>query len=107
MLAVGISTWISSLNDPTMNLCSDVSYESDADSTGSGCGKGPIATSRLRRKVRRDDGAVLWEREGLYTDNNTLAERCMEDCGRPMVCHYSARLCNAPEEISKSYMSAL
>jgi hypothetical protein len=101
MLSVGISAWVSALNDPTLKLCNEVKYEGDADATGSGCGKGPIPTSRLRRKVRRDDDAVLWERDGLYTDNNTLVERCGENRGRPIVCHYGARMCSAPNEISK------
>ncbi|KAI0837778.1 hypothetical protein F5Y06DRAFT_304212 [Hypoxylon sp. FL0890] len=100
MLSVGISAWISALNDPTLNLCKDVEYESDADETGSGCGKGPIPTSRLRRKVRRDNGAVLWERGGLAAEESRLAERCLDGCDRPMVCHYSARMCSSPDEIT-------
>lgn len=95
MLSVGISSWISALNNPTLGLCKNVTYEADADETRSGCGTGPIPTSRLRRKFRRDDDTVLWERGGLE-------ERCLDNCDPPMVCHYEARICNAPDEISKS-----
>jgi hypothetical protein len=107
MLSVGISSWVSALNDPTLKLCKNVTYEADADETGSGCGKGPIPTSRLRRKVRRDDGAVLWERGGLVAEKSRLAERCLDNCDPPTVCHYEARMCSAPNEISKSYLSSL
>ncbi|OTA64293.1 hypothetical protein K449DRAFT_421652 [Hypoxylon sp. EC38] len=100
MLSVGISAWVSALNDPTLKLCKDVEYEADADETGSGCGKGPIPTSRLRRKTRRDDGAVLWERGGLAAEESRLAERCIDNCDRPLVCHYKARMCSAPNEIT-------
>ncbi|KAH6675112.1 hypothetical protein B0J14DRAFT_637790 [Halenospora varia] len=100
MLSVGISSWVSALNDPTLKLCKEVTYEAEADETGSGCGKGPIPTSRLRRKVRRDDGAVLWERGGLVAEESRLAERCLDNCGPPMVCHYEARMCSAPNEIT-------
>lgn len=106
MLSVGIASWISALNDPTLKLCKDVTYEADADVTGKGCGKGPIPTSRLRRKVRRDNGVVLWEREGLAAEENRLARRCRDNCDRPMVCHYHARMCSAPNEISKRYLSS-
>lgn len=102
MLSVGISSWVSALNNPTLQLCKNVTYEAEADETGSGCGKGPIPTKRLRRKVRREDGVVLWERDGLnMTEESQLAERCLDDCDRPLVCHYAARMCNAPSEISK------
>ncbi|TGJ86907.1 hypothetical protein E0Z10_g1918 [Xylaria hypoxylon] len=100
MLSVGISAWVSVLNDPTLGLCKNVTYEADADETGSGCGEGPIPTSRLRRKVRRDDGAVLWERRGLVTEESRLAERCLDLCDSPITCHYDARTCSAPNEIT-------
>ncbi|RDL32656.1 Uncharacterized protein BP5553_09112 [Venustampulla echinocandica] len=100
MLSVGISSWVSALNDPTLKLCKNVTYEADADETGLGCGKGPIPTSRLRRKVRRDDGAVLWERGGLVAEQSRLAQRCLDNCDRPVVCHYEARMCSAPNEIT-------
>ncbi|KAI0405878.1 hypothetical protein F4802DRAFT_596842 [Xylaria palmicola] len=100
MLSVGIATWIAALNDPTLGLCKNVTYEADADETGSGCGNGPIPTRRLRRKVSRDDNAVLWEREGLVEEERRLAERCLDVCSPPLVCHYEARTCNAPEEIA-------
>ncbi|KAH8645958.1 hypothetical protein BGZ60DRAFT_554916 [Tricladium varicosporioides] len=100
MLSVGISAWISTLNDPTLKLCKNVVYEADAEETGSGCGKGPIPTSRLRRKIRRDNGAVLWERAGLVKERSWLAERCLDNCGPPKVCHYEARMCSAPNEIT-------
>jgi hypothetical protein len=101
MLSVGISSWIASLNDPTLKLCKEVEYEADADETGSGCGKRPIPTKRLRRKVRRDNSEILWEREGLATAERRLAERCMDNCDPPKVCHNQARTCSAPNEISK------
>ena len=100
MLSVGLASWVSALENDNLKLCKDVVYEAEADETGSGCGKGPIPTSRVRRKVRRDDGAVLWEREGLMeAQNNTLSERCV-DCDRPKICHYRARMCNAPDSIT-------
>lgn len=102
MLSVGISSWISALNDPILTLCKNVTYEADADSTGSCCGKGPIPTQKLRRKVHRDNGAVLWERQGLAEEEDSLAKRCMDSCDPPMVCHYEARMCSAPNEISES-----
>ncbi|KAI0880238.1 uncharacterized protein GGS22DRAFT_193446 [Annulohypoxylon maeteangense] len=101
MLSVGIGSWISALNNSGLNLCHDVEYEADADETGSGCGSGPIPTRRIRRKVRRDDGAVLWERDGLaQEEKRALDERCLDNCDHPMVCHYSARMCNAPDSIT-------
>ncbi|KAI3327059.1 hypothetical protein HD806DRAFT_531649 [Xylariaceae sp. AK1471] len=100
MLSVGISSWVSALNDPTLNLCKNVTYEAEADETGSGCGEGPIPTSRLRRKVRRDDGAILWEREGFAAEESRLTERCLDNCDPPKICHYDARMCSAPNEIT-------
>jgi hypothetical protein len=106
MISVGISSWIAALNDETLQLCKDVEYETDADETVSGCGEGPIPTDRLRRKVRRDTGEVLYERGGLEAEDRRLAERCMDTCGTPMVCHYTARMCSAPSEISKWSLSS-
>lgn len=101
MLSIGISSWVATLNNEDLKLCKDVEYEADADETGSGCGHGPINPSRLRRKVRRDNGEVLWERGGLAVEERRLQERCMDNCDHPMVCHYKARMCSAPDEISK------
>lgn len=101
MLSVGISTWIAALNSPSLGLCQDVAYEADADETGSGCGKGPITPSRLRRKVRRDNGEVLWERDGLALEEHQLAERCFDSCDPPVKCTYEARMCSAPNGICK------
>lgn len=101
MLSVGIASWIAVLNNPSLNLCKNVTYEADADETGSGCGKGPITPSRLRRKLRRDTAELLWERGGLAFEERQLAERCSDSCDPPMVCHYEARMCSAPNEISK------
>jgi hypothetical protein len=106
MLSVGISSWVAALNDETLQLCKDVEYEADADETGSGCGKGPIPTDRVRRKVRRDTGEVLYERGGLAAEDRRLAERCMDNCDPPMACHYQARMCSAPNEISKWSLSS-
>lgn len=91
-----------------MNQCTEVEYEADADETGSGCGSGPIPTRRVRRKTRRSDGATLWERDGLVEEELALQKRCSEkrglderECGsNPMVCHYNARMCNAPDSIT-------
>lgn len=90
-----------------MKLCTEVEYEADADETGSGCGSGPIPTRRVRRKTRRSDGATLWERDGLVEEELALKKRCEKrglderQCGsNPMVCHYSARMCNAPDSIT-------
>lgn len=100
MLAVGISSWISALQNPSLQLCTEVDYEADAESTGSGCGSGPIRTDRLRRKVRRDNGTVLWERHGLSDEDRTLRRRCRDNCGPPTVCHYKAVMCQAPDSIT-------
>ncbi|KAI0470526.1 hypothetical protein GGR56DRAFT_678416 [Xylariaceae sp. FL0804] len=101
MLSVGIGSWISALNNDGLGLCQDVEYEAEADATGSGCGEGPIDTRRLRRKVRRSDGAVLWEREGLAEEDAERQKRCFDTCGSsPMTCTYSARMCNAPDSIT-------
>ncbi|KAI1205459.1 uncharacterized protein F4807DRAFT_471133 [Annulohypoxylon truncatum] len=101
MLSVGLGSWISALNNTGLNLCHKVEYEADADETGSGCGQGPIPTRRIRRKVRRDDRTVLWERDGLVQEEKrALDERCLDNCGQPMVCHYTARMCNAPDSIT-------
>lgn len=102
MLSIGISSWISALNNKDLDLCKEVDYEYEADPTGSGCGKGPISPSRLRRKIRRDTGAVIWERSGLALEDLKLKERCFDNCNPPMTCTYQARMCNAPNEISKS-----
>lgn len=64
-LSVVISLWVAALNNEQLKLCKDVEYEADADETRSWCGKGPIPSSWLRRKTRRDIGQVLWERGGL------------------------------------------
>lgn len=101
MLSVGISSWVAALNDETLQLCKDVEYEADADETGSGCGEGPIPTDRIRRKVRRDTGEILYERGSLEADDRRLSERCFVNCGAPMVCHYKARMCSSPNEISR------
>jgi hypothetical protein len=105
MLSVGISSWIAALNDDTLKLCKDVEYEADADETGSGCGKGPIPTKLVRRKVRADTREVLYERGGLAEEERKLAERCSDTCDHPTVCHYKARMCSAPNEISKYNLS--
>ncbi|KAI0859732.1 hypothetical protein F4860DRAFT_525747 [Xylaria cubensis] len=99
MLSVGIASWISVLNNEDLMLCKEVEYEADADETGSGCGQGPIHSSRLRRKVHRDTGELLWERRGLVEERN-LTERCVDNCDHPLVCHYQARMCSAPNEIT-------
>lgn len=101
MLSVGISSWIAALENGNGTLCQDVEYEADADSTGSGCGSGPIPTDRLRRKIRRNDGTVLWERDGLAEERHAHQERCLDNCGTEseMHCHYSARMCNAPDSV--------
>ncbi|OIW25783.1 hypothetical protein CONLIGDRAFT_717468 [Coniochaeta ligniaria NRRL 30616] len=100
MLSVGISSWVGALNNKDLGLCKEVEYEADADETGVGCGKGPIPPSQLRRKIRRDNGAVIWERGGLALEERKLGERCLENCDRPVVCHYTARMCSAPNEIT-------
>lgn len=100
MLAVGLSSWISALENPSLKRCTEVEYEADADATGSGCGSGPIPTDRLRRKVRRDNGTVLWERDGLLDEEHVLRERCLDDCVHPTVCHYKARMCLAPDSFT-------
>ncbi|KAK3935133.1 hypothetical protein QBC46DRAFT_423628 [Diplogelasinospora grovesii] len=100
MLSIGISSWVAALNNKDLGLCKEVEYEADADETGSGCGHGPISPNRLRRKIRRDDGAVIWERSGLALEERRLKERCRDDCDHPLVCHYSARMCSAPNEIT-------
>ena len=103
MLSVGISSWIAALNNQDLGLCKEVEYDAEAYEVGSGCGKGPISPSRLRRKISRDSGAVLWERGGLAAKERALKERCNGDCGsHPRICHYEARMCSAPNEISKS-----
>lgn len=102
MLSVGISAWIAALNSKDLGLCKEVEYEADVDGTGTGCGKGPISPSRLRRKVRRDNGAVIWERSGLAIRERGLEERCLDNCDPPLICHYTARMCSAPNEISES-----
>ncbi|KAJ8123626.1 hypothetical protein ONZ43_g473 [Nemania bipapillata] len=99
MLSVGIGAWVSALNNEDLKLCKDVEYEADADATGSGCGTGPVPSSRLRRKVRRDTGELLWERGGLAQERR-LAERCLDGCDAPLVCHYQGRICSAPNEIT-------
>ncbi|KAI0381609.1 hypothetical protein F5Y04DRAFT_280689 [Hypomontagnella monticulosa] len=99
MLSIGISSWVSALNNEQLGLCKEVEYEYDADPTGSGCGHGPIPGS-LRRKVRRDNNAVIWERSGLALEESRLKERCFDNCDPPMVCHTKARMCNAPNEIT-------
>ncbi|KAI0185817.1 hypothetical protein EV127DRAFT_411837 [Xylaria flabelliformis] len=99
MLSVGIASWISVLNNEDLMLCKEVEYEADADETGSGCGQGPIHSSRLRRKVHRETGELLWERRGLVEERN-LTERCVDNCDHPLVCHYQARMCSAPNEIT-------
>lgn len=111
MLSVGISTSISALNNNDTKLCQEVAYEAEADMTGSGCGTGPITPNRLRRKIRRDDGHVLWERADL-SEERRLAERCSDNCGGSdgsgsLTCHYLARMCNAPNEISKFHPSSV
>ncbi|KAJ8058842.1 hypothetical protein OCU04_011825 [Sclerotinia nivalis] len=100
MLTVGISSWIAALNDDTLKLCKDVQYEADADPTGSGCGKGNIPTKLVRRKVRGDTREVLYERGGLAEEEMKLAERYIDNCDPPKVCHYEARMCSAPNEIT-------
>ncbi|KAF3021007.1 hypothetical protein E8E14_010700 [Neopestalotiopsis sp. 37M] len=100
MLSIGISSWIAALNNEDLGLCKNVTYEAEADETGSGCGSGPISPNRLRRKIRRDDGHVLWERGGLALEERQLAERCLDNCGAPLNCHYEARMCSAPNEIT-------
>lgn len=101
MLSFGISAWTAALNDSTLKLCKDVEYEADADSTASGCGQGPIPTKLIRRKIRRDTRELLYERGGLIEEERKLAERCTDNCDPPRVCHYEARICSAPNEISK------
>ncbi|KAK2760243.1 hypothetical protein FQN54_002310 [Arachnomyces sp. PD_36] len=100
MLSVGVSAWIAALNDETLKLCKEVEYEADADETESGCGDGPIPTDRIRRKVSRNNGEVLYERRDLEADDRRIAERCVDPCYHPMVCHYRARMCSAPNEIT-------
>ncbi|KAK9412876.1 putative Class V protein [Seiridium unicorne] len=96
MLSVGISSWVAALNNEGLKLCKDVEYEAEADETGSGCGQGPISPSRLRRKTNVEDGTVLWQRD------ESIEKRCKDDCGtHTKTCHYMARMCNAPNEISK------
>lgn len=102
MLSVGISSWVAALNNKDLGLCKEVEYEADAEDTGVGCGKGPISPSRLRRKIRRDNGALIWERSGLAPTESRLEERCLDNCDHPVICHYTARMCSAPNEISKS-----
>ncbi|KAI1119752.1 hypothetical protein F5Y10DRAFT_291151 [Nemania abortiva] len=99
MLSVGIGAWISALNNEDLQLCKEVEYEADADPAASGCGNGPIPSSRLRRKVRRDTGELLWERGGLAQERR-LTERCRDTCDVPVVCHYQGRVCSAPNEIT-------
>ncbi|KAI1349143.1 hypothetical protein F5Y01DRAFT_327658 [Xylaria sp. FL0043] len=94
MLALGLATWVSVLNNDTIGLCKEVEYEADEDETGSGCGIGPISKERLRRKVHRDTGQVLWQRDDL-----ALQERCVDGCDMPHVCHYTGRVCSAPTHI--------
>ncbi|KAI0427511.1 hypothetical protein F5Y09DRAFT_344619 [Xylaria sp. FL1042] len=94
MLALGITTWTSVLNNDTNGLCKEVEYEADEDETGSGCGVGPIPIERLRRKIHRDTGQVLWQRDDL-----ALQERCRDTCDNPHVCHYTGRVCSAPTHI--------
>ncbi|KAI0388673.1 hypothetical protein F5Y17DRAFT_470265 [Xylariaceae sp. FL0594] len=107
MLFVGISSWIAALNDPTLQLCKNVTYEAEADETGSGCGQGPIPTWRLRRKFRSDTGEIYWERSGLAAEERRLKERCIDNCGQPPICHYEARICSAPNEINDPYGNRL
>lgn len=98
MLAVGLSTWISAINNPSLNLCTEVEYEAEADETGSGCGSGPIEPNKIRRAVRTHDNKVLWARDGVE-------ERCEASCGTGgLICHYKARMCLAPSEISTSLL---
>ncbi|KAI0196348.1 hypothetical protein F4808DRAFT_452731 [Astrocystis sublimbata] len=89
MLAVGIASWISALNNEDLMLCKDVEYEADADETGSGCGQGPIQSNRLRRT----------ERGGLKEERK-ISDRCFDLCDPPLLCHYQARICNSPNEIT-------
>ena len=103
MLSVGISTWIAALNNPDLKLCKEVEYEAEADPTGKGCGKSPISLDRLRKKTLRDSGEVIWKRGDLDSNETIggLDERCVADCGKPRLCHYTVRTCKAPSEISK------
>lgn len=111
MLAVGISSWVGAMQDDSLGLCSNVTYHAEADMTGSGCGEGPIQPSKVRRMIRHRDNKVLFERselglEGrcsLRRDGETLDERGCSGTGTGdgnMVCTYSARMCDAPNEIS-------
>ncbi|KAI1078530.1 hypothetical protein F5B20DRAFT_582157 [Whalleya microplaca] len=98
MLSIGLSTWVSAMNDPGLKLCNEVEYKAEEDPTGSGCGSGPIQPERLVRIVRRHDGEVLWARD-------ELEERCFDSCGGGgnggvPVCTYKAKMCNAPNEIT-------
>ncbi|KAJ4421546.1 hypothetical protein N0V82_003684 [Gnomoniopsis sp. IMI 355080] len=111
MLAVGISSWVAAMQDDGLGLCSNVTYQAEADMTGSGCGEGPIQPSKVRRVIRHRDNKVLFERSdsdlesrcSLRRDGETLDERGCSGTGTGdgnMVCTYSARMCNAPNEIS-------
>ncbi|KAI8944110.1 hypothetical protein F4801DRAFT_572847 [Xylaria longipes] len=94
MLSLGIATWVSTLQESQNNLCKEVEYEADEDETGSGCGTGPIPKHRLRRRIHRDSGTVLWER-----DDVAVQEHCFDLCDNPHVCHYTGRVCSAPTHI--------
>ncbi|KAJ4394797.1 hypothetical protein N0V93_004017 [Gnomoniopsis smithogilvyi] len=111
MLAVGISSWVGAMQDDGLGLCSNVTYQAEADMTGSGCGQGPIQPSKVRRVIRERDNRILFERDdlalesrcSLRRDDDVLQERGCSGTGTGdgnLVCTYSARMCDAPNEIT-------
>lgn len=111
MLAVGISSWVGAMQDDGLGLCSNVTYHAEADMTGSGCGQGPIQPSKVRRVIRQRDEKVLFERDDLALESRCSLRRdaeALNERGCPgsgtgdgnMVCTYTARMCDAPNEIS-------
>lgn len=106
MLAVGLATWIGAMRDTDLGLCSTVEYEAYADETSSGCGTGPIP-GKIRRAVRRRDNKVLFQRDDVEMEKRCEEKRDTQEgkrCGggEGMLCHYHGRVCDAPNEISKS-----
>ncbi len=79
MLAAGLATWVGAIQQ----LCEEREFVAEADETGSGCGPSPI------------------KRDGLtYYPRSQMNPRCSGVvCGHPLECHYTARVCRAPDLI--------
>ncbi|KAI0480399.1 hypothetical protein GGR56DRAFT_626001 [Xylariaceae sp. FL0804] len=98
MLGYGITSWVAALQNPTLNLCKNTTYDVELGISESCSSVGHIGVlDRLRRKLSRDDGSVLWEREDVDKD---LDERFVGDPPAKQTCTFEARMCSAPSEIT-------